>query len=71
MVMMEAERGGLYQDAGVLWSLRALLRGLVRRDLAARFAGSAGGVLWAWLQPALGIFEFTRQEAPPFITMTK
>lgn len=56
--MMEAERGGLYQDAGVLWSLRALLRGLVRRDLAARFAGSAGGVLWAWLQPALGIAAY-------------
>lgn len=45
----------LLSDLGVLWRMRALLQVLTRRELSARFAGSAGGVLWAWVQPALTV----------------
>lgn len=48
----------LLSDLAVLWRMRALLRVLTRRDLSARFAGSAGGVLWAWVQPALTIASY-------------
>lgn len=41
-----------------LWRLRGLLRVLTRRELAARFAGSAGGVLWAWLPPLLTVAAY-------------
>lgn len=45
----------LLADLAVLARMRALLWVLTRRELSARFAGSAGGVLWAWVQPALTI----------------
>ena len=38
-----------------LWRSRSLLWVLTQRELAARFAGSAGGMLWAWVQPVLNI----------------
>ncbi|MDR0274972.1 MAG: ABC transporter permease [Burkholderiaceae bacterium] len=38
-------------DLRTLWRMRALLRVLTRRDLAARTAGSVGGWLWVWLPP--------------------
>ena len=45
----------LLSDLTVLWRMRSLLRVLTRRELAARFAGSAGGIVWAWVQPILTI----------------
>ena len=45
-------------DMRTLWRMRSLLAVLTRRELAARFAGSAGGMLWAWIQPALGIAAY-------------
>ena len=41
----------LLHDCRQLWRLRALLAVLTRRELSARFAGSVGGLLWAWLPP--------------------
>ncbi|MNS69707.1 Teichoic acid translocation permease protein TagG [compost metagenome] len=39
---------------------RSLIKTMVRRDLAARYRGSAGGALWAVLQPMamLGLYTF-------------
>lgn len=41
-----------------LWRLRALLRVLTGRELAARTAGSAGGWLWVWLPPLLTVAAY-------------
>ncbi len=41
-----------------LWRLRGLLRGLVRREIAARVAGSAGGLAWVWLPPLLTVAAY-------------
>ncbi len=41
----------LLDECRALWRLRALLAVMVRRELAARVAGSAGGLLWVWLPP--------------------
>lgn len=41
-----------------LWQARRLLAVMTTRDLRSRFAGSAGGLLWAWAQPALGIAAY-------------
>lgn len=48
----------LMDDWRTLWRSRSLLAVLTRRELSARFAGSAGGVLWAWLQPVLSIAAY-------------
>lgn len=40
-------------DWRTLWRSRGLLWTLTRRELASRYAGSAAGVLWAYLQPLL------------------
>ena len=48
----------LLSDARALLRLRRLLGQLTLRELKARFAGSAGGLLWAWAQPALGIAAY-------------
>ncbi len=40
-------------DWRALWRARGLLWTLTRRELASRYAGSAAGVLWAYLQPML------------------
>ena len=34
-----------------LWTLRAMLLAMARRELSGRVAGSAGGLLWLWLPP--------------------
>ena len=41
----------LLNEATSLWRLRPLLLAMTRRELAARTAGSAGGLLWLWLPP--------------------
>lgn len=41
------------QDWRAVWHARALLVTLTRRELASRYAGSAAGVLWAYVQPVL------------------
>jgi lipopolysaccharide transport system permease protein len=41
-----------------LWRLRGLLAVLTRRELGARFAGSAGGLLWVWLPPLLTVAAY-------------
>ena len=48
----------LLHDCRQLWRLRALLAVLTRRELGARFAGSAGGLLWVWLPPLLTIASY-------------
>lgn len=41
-----------------LWNARALLVVLARREFSARYAGSAGGVLWAYAQPMLMVAAY-------------
>jgi lipopolysaccharide transport system permease protein len=41
------------QDWRKLWRSKGLLWTLTRRELASRYAGSAMGVLWAYVQPLL------------------
>ncbi|WP_307776784.1 ABC transporter permease [Ottowia beijingensis] len=41
-----------------LWRLRGLLAVLTRREIAARVAGSAGGLLWVWLPPLLTVAAY-------------
>ena len=41
------------RDLWSLWSSRRLLEVMVRREIAARYAGTAAGVLWAYAQPLL------------------
>ncbi len=44
-----------WQDWKALWNARSLLYVLTRRELASRYAGSAMGVFWAYLQPVLTV----------------
>ena len=44
-----------WQDWRALWRARSLLWIMTRRELASRYAGSAAGVLWAYLQPLLTV----------------
>lgn len=43
-----------------LWNQRELIRGLVWRDIAGRYRGSFGGILWSFLTPLLmlGVYTF-------------
>ncbi len=41
-----------------LWSQRKLLWVMTRRELAVRYAGSAAGVAWAYIQPMLTIAAY-------------
>lgn len=43
----------LAQDIFALWRARKLAWVLARREIAARHAGSIGGILWAYAQPLL------------------
>ena len=43
----------LIQQARALWHARALCWVLTRRDISARYAGTAFGVAWAYAQPLL------------------
>lgn len=48
----------LFDDWRALCRARSLLWVLTRRDLAARYAGSAGGVLWAYAPPLLTVAAY-------------
>jgi lipopolysaccharide transport system permease protein len=45
-------------ELGELWRVRRLLAMMVRRELAARHAGSALGVFWLYVQPLLTIAAY-------------
>ena len=47
-----------WQDWQALWRARNLLWIMTRRELASRYAGSAAGVLWAYLQPLLMVAAY-------------
>lgn len=42
-----------WHDWQALWRARGLLWIMTRRELASRYAGSAAGMLWAYIQPIL------------------
>lgn len=46
------------QDWRTLWGARSLVWTLTRRELSGRYAGSAAGVLWAYLQPILTVAAY-------------
>lgn len=48
----------LWQDWRVLWLQRDLLRVMTRRELASRYAGSAMGAVWAYVQPLLTVAAY-------------
>jgi len=48
----------LAQDSLQLWQHRSLLLVMVRRELRARYAGSAVGMTWAFAQPMLTIAAY-------------
>lgn len=48
-----AQRMVLVQDVSALWSARRLLHSLTARELRVRYAGTAVGVVWAYVQPLL------------------
>lgn len=48
----------LRAEIAALWRMRALLAMMVRRELAARHAGSALGALWLYAQPLLTIAAY-------------
>ena len=47
-----------WQDLKALWQARSLCLTMTRRELASRYAGSAVGVLWAYLQPLLTVAAY-------------
>ncbi|WP_313080225.1 ABC transporter permease [Pulveribacter sp.] len=48
----------MLQEARSLWRARALVVVLTRREAAARYAGTAFGVVWAYAQPALTLAAY-------------
>ena len=48
----------LIAECRQLWRLRSLVAVLTRREIGARFAGSAGGLLWVWLPPLLTVAAY-------------
>jgi len=48
----------LTSECRQLWRLRGLLAVLTRREIGARVAGSAGGLLWVWLPPLLTVAAY-------------
>lgn len=48
----------LVEDMRALWRSRALLAVLVRREIDARHAGTAAGIVWPYLQPLLVIAAY-------------
>ncbi|MBR0567237.1 ABC transporter permease [Azoarcus sp. L1K30] len=48
----------LYQDCLALWRARSLLWMMARREIAARHAGSAAGMAWAYIQPMLTVAAY-------------
>lgn len=47
-----------WQDLKDLWQARRLCVTMTRRELSSRYAGSAAGVLWAYLQPLLTVAAY-------------
>lgn len=47
-----------FQAWQTLWQSRSLLLTMTRRELAGRYAGSAAGVAWAYLQPLLTVAAY-------------
>lgn len=45
-------------DAQALWRARGILKTLARRELAARYAGTAAGWSWAFAQPLLTVAAY-------------
>lgn len=56
--MSAMARAPLALDAQALWRARGLLAVLVRRELAARHAGTAAGLVWPYLQPLLTVAAY-------------
>lgn len=48
----------LWNELRAVWGSRALVRVLTRREVAARHAGTAVGVLWPYLQPLLTVAAY-------------
>ena len=48
----------LWQEACAVWRARALIWVLTRRELAARHAGTAAGIVWPYVQPLLTVAAF-------------
>ncbi|HRL53734.1 MAG TPA: ABC transporter permease [Acidovorax temperans] len=48
----------LIQEAAALWRARALCWVLTQREIAARYAGTALGVIWAYAQPLLTLAAY-------------
>jgi lipopolysaccharide transport system permease protein len=48
----------LVDEIAALWRSRSLTWTLARRDMATRHAASAGGVLWAYIQPLLMVAAY-------------
>jgi lipopolysaccharide transport system permease protein len=48
----------MFRDVNSLWRARVLVAVLTRREIAARYAGSAGGVFWAYAQPLLTVAAY-------------
>lgn len=47
-----------FKEVQTAWRAHALIWVLTRREISARYAGSAGGVLWAYAQPLLTIAAY-------------
>ena len=48
----------LFSEIAHLWRLRGLVGVLTRREVAARYKGSAAGVVWAYVQPLLTVAAY-------------
>ena len=48
----------LWTEMRAVWNARALVRVLTQREVAARHAGTAVGVLWPYLQPLLTVAAY-------------
>lgn len=48
----------LWNDARAVWGARALVGVMTRREVAARHAGTAVGILWPYLQPLLTVAAY-------------
>lgn len=57
-VELALRRPALARDLIALWRARELVAVLVRRELAGRYAGTAAGVVWPYLQPLLTVAAY-------------
>ncbi|AVO48764.1 ABC transporter [Melaminivora suipulveris] len=49
---------GLLEELRAVWSARSLVWVLTRREVASRYAGTAAGVAWPYLQPLLTVAAY-------------